>query len=128
MDLGEVVTTERAEKEGMSLQKALTEFADALELSKMVVAHNISFDEKVMGAEFLRKEQASKLFERAKICTMHESTDYCAIQSDFGYKWPKLMELHKKLFNEEFDDAHDALADVKACAKCFFEMVNRKII
>jgi len=122
------ITTEKALEEGISLKKALLEFADALEVTKIIVAHNISFDEKIMGAEFLRKDLESKLFERVKICTMQESTDYCAIPSDFGYKWPKLMELHNKLFNKEFDGAHDALADVKACARCFFEMVNRKII
>ena len=122
------ITTEKALEEGVSLRKVLVEFEDALELSKILVAHNISFDEKIMGAEFLRKKQTIKLFKRVKICTMQESTDYCAIQSDYGYKWPKLIELHKKLFNEEFEDAHDALADVKACARCFFEMVNRKII
>ena len=122
------ITTERAEKEGISLNEALFEFAEALELTKIIVAHNISFDESIMGAEFLRKDLESKLFERVKICTMHESTDYCAIKGEYGYKWPKLIELHRKLFNEDFDGAHDALADVKACARCFFEMVNKKII
>lgn len=44
------------------------------------------------------------------------------------FKWPKLIELHRKLFGTGFDDAHDALADVKACGKCFFEMKRRGII
>ena len=37
-------------------------------------------------------------------------------------KWPKLEELHIKLFGCNFEGAHDALDDVRATAKCFFEL------
>ena len=33
---------------------------------------------------------------RLKICTMHKSTDFCKIENGYGYKWPKLIELHEK--------------------------------
>jgi hypothetical protein len=45
-----------------------------------------------------------------------------------GYKWPNLTELHTYLFGKGFDGAHDAMADVKACANCFFELKKRKLI
>ncbi len=122
------ITTEKAVEEGILLNEALFEFAQAIENSKILVAHNMSFDEKIMGAEFLRKEINNKLFERFKICTMHKSTDFCKIENGYGYKWPKLIELHEKLFNSGFDGAHDALADVKACARCFFELKERGVI
>jgi len=122
------ISTERAHKEGVLLNSVLKEFADVVGGAKIVVAHNMSFDEKIMGAELLRKKHEHKLFERPKICTMQSSTDYCQIENEFGYKWPKLIELHHKLFDEGFDDAHDALADVKACARCFFELKKRGII
>jgi len=32
------------------------------------------------------------------------------------------------LFGTGFEGAHDALADVKACADCFFELKKRKVI
>lgn len=122
------ITTEMAEKEGIDLSKALLKFAEVIEGSKILVAHNMSFDKSVMGAEFLRKDIKNSLSGRLKICTMHGSVDFCKIKNEFGYKWPKLIELHKKLFNRGFDGAHDAFADVKACARCFFELKKRGII
>jgi len=122
------INTARAHEEGILLNTALKEFSQAVDEAKILVAHNMSFDEKIMGAELLRKKQEHKLFERPKICTMLSSTDFCQIENDFGYKWPKLIELHQKLFDEEFEGAHDALADVKACARCFFELLKQKVI
>ena len=41
---------------------------------------------------------------------------------------PKLQELHRKLFGCDFDNAHDALSDIRATEKCFWEMRKRKLI
>lgn len=122
------ISTEKALQEGIALTKALEEFADAFEKAKSLVAHNISFDEKIMGAEFLRENLQPSFFDMPRICTMHGSTEYCAIENERGYKWPKLIELHQKLFGKEFDGAHDALADVKATARCFFELKERGVL
>jgi hypothetical protein len=35
------------------------------------------------------------------------------------------MELHQKLFECGFEDAHDAMADITATARCFWEMMRR---
>ena len=60
---------------------------------------------------------------------MLHSTNYCKIpRFNREYKWPNLTELHKKLFDCDFENAHDALSDVKACAKCFFELKKQEII
>lgn len=122
------ISTRRALAEGVLLDPVLKEFIKAVDKAKILVAHNMSFDEKIMGAELLRENYEHKLFKRPKICTMQSSTTYCRIENEFGFKWPKLIELHQKLFNEEFDGAHDALADVKACARCFFELIKRGVI
>ncbi|RLC36060.1 hypothetical protein DRH27_05815, partial [Candidatus Falkowbacteria bacterium] len=122
------ISTERAQDEGVLLNPVLKEFKKAVDEAKIIVAHNINFDEMIMGAELLRKKYENKLFDRPKICTMQSSTDYCQIESGFGYKWPKLIELHYKLFDEGFENAHDALADVRACARCFFELMKRGVI
>jgi len=120
------ITTEKANREGRTLISVLEEFAEAVENSKLLIAHNISFDEKIIGAEFLRKNISHNLFDIARFCTMKESTDFCQIPGNFGgYKWPRLLELHIKLFGKGFEGAHDALADVNACAKCFFELIGR---
>jgi hypothetical protein len=55
---------------------------------------------------------------------------YCQLQPmrNGFYKWPKLAELHYKLFKTYFEEAHDASIDIKATARCFFELKNLNII
>lgn len=123
------ITTEKANEEGRPLIEILEKFANVVRDSKLLIAHNMNFDEKIMGAEFLRKNINHDLFDTVRFCTMHESTDFCQLPGNFGdYKWPRLAELHTKLFGKNFKNAHDALADVNACARCFFELINRGVI
>jgi DNA polymerase III epsilon subunit-like protein len=122
------ISTERAYQEGVPLALALKEFSALLNQSRFLVAHNLNFDEKIIGAEFLRARVPIASKNIKKICTMKLATDYCQIPSNNGYKWPSLSELHQKLFAKDFEDAHDALVDVKACADCFFEMKRRGLI
>jgi DNA polymerase III epsilon subunit-like protein len=59
------------------------------------------------------------------ICTMKETVDFCAIKwNGERFKYSKLGELHKKLFNQYFVWAHDALTDVEATLRCFIELVK----
>lgn len=117
-----------SEAEGIPISTCLTTFRDKLEDTKYLVAHNMSYDHNVVGAEFIRLGLRSKN-KPTKICTKDEATDYCQIPGKFGsYKWPKLEELHQKLFDQGIDNAHDALVDVEACARCFFELVRQKAI
>jgi DNA polymerase-3 subunit alpha len=62
--------------------------------------------------------------------TKTESTDFVAIPGGKGgkFKWPTLTELHKKLFGEGFEDAHDAAYDVRATARCFFGLLQNKVV
>jgi len=122
------ITTEQAKNEGESLDEVLDRFVRVVEEAKALVAHNMSFDEMIMGAELLRKKIDHSMPQRPRICTMRYATDYCAIETSYGYKWPKLIELHYKLFGKGFAGAHDALADVRATARCFFELIDRKVI
>lgn len=122
------ITTERALKEGRDLLPVLKEFQEALGQARYVVAHNISFDEKIMGAEFLRNGLPDTLPAKTRICTMHSSTQYCAIPGPYGPKWPKLEELHRKLFQTGFEAAHNAAADVSATIKCFWELKRLGVI
>ncbi len=128
------VTQERAMAEGVSIKNAMAIFAAAALMSNAYVAHNIGFDRKVVGAEI---ERIKKLFGTGndfiplmeELDTMKNGTALCKIPgARGGYKWPKLQELHMELFGENFDGAHDAMNDVRACAKCFFEMKKRNLI
>jgi len=80
------ISTEKATDEGQNLDFVLELFAGQIESADTLVAHNMSFDEKIVGAEFIRKGIKSKLFQKHRICTMKESTDYCKIPGPVGYK------------------------------------------
>ncbi len=116
------ISNEKANQEGKELLMVLKDFESLINQAEYLVAHNISFDEKIVGAEFLRNKMKDSLTTKRKICTMHSSTNYCALEGPYGYKWPKLSELHYKLFKTNFDEAHNAAVDINATAKCFWEL------
>jgi DNA polymerase III epsilon subunit-like protein len=116
------ITTERALEEGIALESVLSDFSNDVNRSDYLVAHNMSFDEKIVGAEYYRLNREDIIEPKQKICTMQKSTNFCAIPGPYGYKWPKLAELHQKLFGCDFEEAHNAMADITATARCFWEL------
>ena len=123
------ITTERALAEGLPLAEVLAEVLPQIEKAACAIAHNISFDEKILGAECLRLGHPHPLFKKPLRCTMKEATRFCALPGRYGdYKYPNLTELHRKLFQRAFADAHDALADVRACKAAFYELRTRGVI
>lgn len=124
------ISTERATNEGEALDKVLQEFIKALQKVKVVAGHNVEFDNTVVRVECMRKELECPLAERIIVDTKEISTNYCAIPGGRGgkFKWPKLSELHVKLFGENFDAAHNASADVQATARCFLELIRLNVI
>jgi DNA polymerase-3 subunit epsilon len=87
----------------------LTQKQQAYQEIGKLVAHNMSFDKKIVGAEFLRNGMQNSIATKRKICTMGSTTNFCAIHGHYGYKWPKLSELHYKLFKTNFEEAHKPL-------------------
>ena len=127
------ITTKKAEREGVLLHDVLDEFETDLSFAGQIVGHNIDFDQHIVGAELYRLGMDSGiLMDKPCICTMKSSTDFCAIPNPNpyfgGYKWPSLQELYKRLFGQEFEDAHDALADITATKECYFELKRRWVI
>ena len=116
------ITSEIAKEKGKPLQEVIDKFMEDFNAATTIVGHNIDFDKKIIGAELIRLGQKDIMDSKESICTMEASTDYCKIPGSYGYKWPKLQELHKKLFGCEFEDAHNSMSDVKATLKCFKEM------
>lgn len=122
------ITTEIALEKGQPLDAVLNEFGDMIDSAKFLIGHNISFDNNIVGAEFLRQKMKNPIPSKKSICTMRKSTDFCRISGPYGYKWPTLTQLHKKLFGEGFDGAHDAVADITATARCFWELRKRGVL
>ena len=116
------MSTERCEEFGIPLKDVIEKLQEDLGKSEYLIAHNMKFDVNVLGAEFIRLG-IKNTHKTMKICTMMEGTSFCQMPGRYGnFKWPTLTELHTKLFGKDFKGAHDALDDVKACAKSFFEM------
>ena len=126
------INTTRAQREGVELVNALSEFMADIEEAQLVIGHNIDFDMHIVGCELFRENMNyNKLMTKPSICTMQKSTNFCAIPSNgnhAGYKWPKLEELHQKLFGTTFSGAHDAMSDVEATRKCYFELKKKGIL
>lgn len=126
------LTTEVAKHIGFELKDVLDIFETIYSKSEFLIAHNINFDKKIIGAELIRagKEKVYENLKKGKnICTMTSTSKIVKLKSHAGgNKWPKLQELHKHLFGFEFKNAHDALVDVKATARCFFELKRLELI
>lgn len=114
-------TTDHNKKKGLMMQSVLSQFIYDLEMCDFMVAHNMNFDYNVLCAEMIRYNiKSNKKLD--KIYTMKSTIDFCAIPNKYGFKFPKLEELHLKLFGVKFENAHDALSDVRATVRCLFEL------
>lgn len=124
------ISTERAIEVGEPLNEVLDAFVADLQKAKVIVGHNIEFDNNIIGAEFLRKEMPNLLADFPKIDTATETKEFTDLRGGIGgrLKMPKLIELYEKLFGEPFEDAHDAAYDVDATAKAFFECLKKEVI
>lgn len=116
------ITQERAEREGIPLRTAIEKFMKDFNMATMAVGHNIDFDKKVVGAELIRLGMVDTMNSKKSYCTMLHGTDICKLPGPYGYKWPKLQELHRALFGCKFNDAHNSASDVAATEKCFWKM------
>lgn len=116
------ITTEKALAEGAELATVLASLEAAMGKAQVLVAHNMAFDEKIVGAEFLRAGRSDLVAAKTRRCTMASSTNFCRIPGPYGFKWPKLDELSQRLFGESVAGAHRAGADTRACARCYFEL------
>lgn len=125
------ISTTKACQIGQPLRFVLSRFSDVAARAKIVVAHNLSFDLGILKHDYKIAELAFPLHGKIQICTMKLSTAWCRLpklNGSKGFKWPKLEELHFRLFGEGFDGAHDALEDSRACLRSYFELVNLGVI
>lgn len=124
------ISTNRALEVGEDRKEVLEKFTEDVKKAKVLVGHNIEFDNKIIGAEYLRTEMDNILVDFPNIDTSTETVEFCQLAGGIGgrLKQPKLIELYKKLFGEGFGDAHDAAYDVDATARAFFECLRKEII
>jgi len=125
------ISTQLAKKIGVEVEFVLEKFKDDLSKSKFICGHNLNFDEKILGSEYLRIEGKNPIKDFPKIDTCTEETaQICMLKGGRGrrFKLPTLMELYSHLFNQKFQLAHNASADVEATALCLFKLLKDKKI
>lgn len=125
------ISTSRAQKEGIPLEKVLSTFIIDLEKTKLLVGHNIEFDINIIGAEYIRQKlQPDYFLGLERLDTGIASTEYCQLKGGIGgrLKMPRLNELHQKLFGKDIEDAHDAAYDVDATARSFFGLIKEGVV
>jgi DNA polymerase III subunit epsilon len=129
------ITDEMATDYGTHLITACELFLDMVENADVIVAHNINFDITVMRrAVFVYCQETGQEYKdpfegKTLICTMLASLNLVKAtpKRNGQWKWPKLSEAIKFFFNEELEGAHDALVDVRACARVYYELLDEGV-
>lgn len=120
------ISVEECDKGGISEDNLLNILVHGFFTADVLVAHNYAFDIEFIDQFIWRSNTKwAGLKQIPFFCTMKETTMLCKLpQPKYPgkFKWPRLAELYKFLFNEEFDGAHDALADVRATRKCYYKL------
>lgn len=128
------ISEEECYKYGVQPKAALEVFSHYHQYVSHEICHNHKFDSKILS---LAIQRTTLMYGIASIpfCTMEALTPLCRLsfkngRSMYGqkYKWPSLTEAHQFCFGVPFDNAHDALADVRATARIFKWLVDNKHI
>lgn len=127
------ISKEQCETYGVFEDHYFDYFACVHTQADTLVCHNWNFDKNFVADMICRCDCSSEaivFLNRAWVCTMLASTNYCQLPAKYPgkFKWPKLEELYSFLFNEPFENAHDALADVRATRRCYYELQKRGVI
>ena len=139
------ITNESSQKNGINIELILNEFFYHLRNVDLLVGHNVSFDINMIKVELLRfiydtksniSENEVKAYKynfhfltnyKNICCTLQESIDLCNIKAidKFGkefIKFPKLLELHQKLFESTPNNLHNSFNDILVTLRCFMKL------
>ena len=122
------ISTSLAKQDGVDIITALESFLSVLDQAEFLVGHNLNFDLKIIGAELLRLNKENTLAEKLILDTCTEDTALlCELPGGRGgkFKLPTLAELYFFLFQDSFEEAHNATADVEATARVFIELIRQ---
>lgn len=124
-----------AERAGVPIDMALRLLLDMARQTSLVVAHNVAFDVEVaqIGLHQIRQpDAATEIGAMPRACTMNLATPILKLPPTermlaAGFnkpKAPKLAECVRHFFDEPLEGAHDALVDVRACARVYRHLMT----
>lgn len=136
------ITNKLSFTEGVSINYVINEFFCHLKGVNILIGHNIEFDINMLKIELLRiinsnvSDNQNKSYKynlhyltnfKNICCTLKESVEFCNIQSinKFGkpyLKYPKLSELHEKLFSKSPNNLHNSFNDILVTLRCFMKL------
>ena len=141
------ITKEISQNQGITIERALECFHACIQGADVLMAHNLSFDKRMLIVEHIRCQKRAKnvrnynlknhslIFptNKKQYCTMKEGKELCnikAISKKDGQeyiKFPTLSELYKQLFGGLPDQKaiHNSLVDVRLCLKCGIKMLAK---
>lgn len=132
------VTTAIAELVGIPLSCAIPMYVHFRNRARMVVCHNPKFDLAIMRQAIARNGKPVTLpgpdlvfdtAERSADLVGLPSTDRMKEYGRGGQKkTPKLTESYRFFFGRDYDGAHSALADARACKDVYFEILRREAL
>jgi DNA polymerase III epsilon subunit-like protein len=137
------ITNQISLDKGVPMYEVLNEFFHHLRGVDTLIGHNIEFDLNMVKVELLRlinknlfSEEQCRLYKydlhfltnfKNISCTLKDSIQFCNIQSIDKYgkpylKYPKLIELHEKLFNQSPSNLHNSFNDILVTLRCFMKL------
>lgn len=127
------ITQERAEKFGIPMSFVLPFFMNMWKKCTKRVAHNESFDMRMMRIELMRdkgfQESTADAWKAAPaFCTCTASKDICKLpptermvaSGRTGFKQPNLKEAYKHFTGQELENAHNAATDIMGCKAVYY--------
>lgn len=130
--LGNGLTQERLEREGVPVAEVLPHFVKAHDEADLLVAFGITFDTKIMRGALRRNDYGDRYQDKPTFCVQRTCTKLCAIpptenmkrRGPNTFKTPTLGEAVQILLGQPHHGAHTALADCDATARLFFWLVE----
>jgi DNA polymerase III epsilon subunit-like protein len=137
------ITNQISSENGVCLNEVLNEFFYYLRSVEKLIGHNIEFDINMIKIELLRIINKSLFTSEQKkiykynlhfilnytniVCTLKDSIQFCNIEliNKHGkpyLKYPKLIELHEKLFDKTPSNLHNSFNDILVTLRCFMKL------
>lgn len=109
------ISTQYAHEFGIPINNMFNRIGEALERVDSILSYNIEFDYNILKSELFRYNQNNiieKLDKKIKKCIMLLSQQYMQMTT-----YPKLCDAFKYMFNENMNNAHNAMEDTINCYK-----------